>query len=139
MGLATRRPAAVGGVVLALAAAGAMLALGLEPSADTSTVVGKSTQGYEATQTLHRRFGDDAIYVSVREPVARVVLTEDLNTVLGPRGLPVRERAGRAHAARAAERSLRAAGARPSRRASCSGRGRSSTRPSRRSRTASAR
>ena len=87
-------------------------------------------------QTLHQRFGDDAIYVVVREPVARVVLTEDLNTVLGLEGCLVRQRARRAHAGR------RPAGpcgrlARRSRCASCSGRGRSSTPPSRRSPTAS--
>jgi hydrophobe/amphiphile efflux-3 (HAE3) family protein len=86
MGLASTRPAAVGGLVLALAIAGALLALRLEPSADTQTVVGTSTPGWAATERLHQRFGDDAVYIVVREPVTRVVLTEDLNTVLGLEG-----------------------------------------------------
>ncbi len=86
MGLASKRPVAVGGVVLVVAAAGALLALRLEPSAETSTVVGKSTPGWEATEALHERFGDDAIYVAVREPVPRVVLTSDLGVVLGLEG-----------------------------------------------------
>ena len=37
---------------------------------------------------LHQRFGDDAIYVLVREPVTQLVLTADLERVLGARGLP---------------------------------------------------
>lgn len=86
MGLAARRPAAVVAAVLVLAAACAVLALKLEPSADTDTLVGRSTAGYAATQQLHRQFGDDAVYVVVREPVARVVLTSDLGQVLGLEG-----------------------------------------------------
>ena len=86
MTLASNRPAAVGGLVLVLAVAGALLALRLEPSADTETVVGTSTPGWAATERLHESFGDDAVYVVVREPITRVVLTEDLNTVLGLEG-----------------------------------------------------
>ncbi len=86
MGLAARRPLAVAGTVLVLAAAGAVLSMGLEPRADTDTLVGRSTDGYTATQDLHRTFGDDAVYVAVQEPVSRVVLTEDLNSVLGLEG-----------------------------------------------------
>ncbi len=86
MGLAARRPLAVAGTVLVLAAAGAALASQLEPRADTDTLVGRSTPGYAATQDLHRTFGDDAVYVVVREPVSRVVLTEDLSGVLGLEG-----------------------------------------------------
>ena len=103
---------------------------GLEPSADTSTVVGKSTQGYaghrDAAPALRRR-RDLRL---VREPVARVVLTEDLNTVLGLEGcLSGNVPAGRTPAGGAGG-PCGAPGARPSPPASCSGRGRSSTRPS---------
>jgi len=86
MGLAARRPVAVAATVLALAAACTVLALRLEPSADTDTLVGHSTPGYSATRDLHRSFGDDAVYVVVREPVTQVVLTDDLNQVLGLEG-----------------------------------------------------
>lgn len=86
MGVAARRPLVVAATVLLLAAAGAGLALRLEPRADTETLVGRSTPGYDATQRLHERFGDDAVYVVVREPVANVVLTQDLEQVLGLEG-----------------------------------------------------
>ena len=86
MGVAARRPLVVAATVLLLAAAGAGLALRLEPRADTETLVGRSTPGYEATERLHERFGDDAVYVVVREPVANVVLTRDLDQVLGLEG-----------------------------------------------------
>ncbi|MCD6728249.1 MAG: MMPL family transporter, partial [Solirubrobacteraceae bacterium] len=86
MGLAVRRPAAVAGAVLALAAAAGLLALRLEPSTGLDTLVGRATPGHAATQTLHRRFGDDAVYVLVRESAARVALTDDLGRVLGLEG-----------------------------------------------------
>ncbi|HMS62120.1 MAG TPA: MMPL family transporter [Solirubrobacteraceae bacterium] len=86
MGVAARRPLVVAATVLLLAAAGAGLALRLEPRADTETLVGRSTPGYDATERLHERFGDDAVYVVVREPVANVVLTRDLDQVLGLEG-----------------------------------------------------
>ena len=138
MGLAARRPLAVAGTVLVLAAAGAVLAMGLQPRADTDTLVGKSTAGYAATQDLHRTFGDDAVYVVVREPVSRVVLTEDLNSVLGLEGcLSGNVPAGRTPVA---VRAVRARGSpRRSRRRWCSDPERSSTRPSGRSPTSSAR
>ncbi len=86
MGLASTRPLAVGGLVLVLAVAGALLALRLEPSAETDTIVGSSTPGWAATERLHQRFGDEAVYVVVRESITRVVLTSDLNAVLGLEG-----------------------------------------------------
>jgi len=86
MGLAARRPVAVAATVLVLAAVCAVLALRLEPSADTDTLVGHSTPGYSATRDLHKSFGDDAVYVVVREPVTQVVLTDDLSQVLGLEG-----------------------------------------------------
>ena len=86
MGAAARRPVVVGATVLTLALAGGLLALRLEPSAQTSTVVGTSTAGYAATQSLYERFGDDPVYVLVREPVTRVVLTNDLLSVLSLEG-----------------------------------------------------
>lgn len=86
MGVAARRPLVVAATVLLLAAVGAGLALGLETRADTETLVGRSTPGYAATRDLQQRFGDDAVYVVVREPVANVVLTQDLNQVLGLEG-----------------------------------------------------
>ena len=114
--------------MLALAAAGAMLALGLEPERGIRARSSASRRRrYEATQTLHRRFGDDAIVVSVREPVAHLVLTQDLNTALGLEGcLGGNVPAGREAGGGASGPARGSRG--PSRPASCSGPGRSSTR-----------
>jgi len=86
MGFAARRPVAVSLAVSVLAIFGAFFALRLEPSAETETLVGSSTQGYAATELLHQRFGDDAVYVVVREPAVRIALGEDLGRVFGLEG-----------------------------------------------------
>ncbi len=86
MGFAARRPVAVSLTVLALAIVGALFALRLEPSAETETLVGRSTPGYAATDLLHQRFGDDAVYVVVRESTVRIALGEDLGRVFGLEG-----------------------------------------------------
>src|SRR6476661_482059 len=86
MGAAARRPLVVGLVAGLLALAGGLLALRLTPTAATDTLVGKSTRSYDATQRLHQNFGDDAVYVLVRQPVTRTVLTSDLDRVLGMEG-----------------------------------------------------
>jgi hydrophobe/amphiphile efflux-3 (HAE3) family protein len=98
MGAAARRPVLVGLATGVLAVAGGALALRLEPTAGTDTLVGRGTPSYAATQRLHERFGDEAVLVLVREPVTRLVLTSDLGRLLGlegclsgrrPRGAPV--------------------------------------------------
>jgi len=86
MGFAARRPVAVSIAVLVLATVGALFALRLQPSAETETLVGRSTPGYAATELLHQRFGDDAVYVVVREPTVRIALGEDLGRVFGLEG-----------------------------------------------------
>ena len=86
MGTAARRPLVVGAVVGVLAVVGAGLALRLEPTTGTDTLVGKGTGSWQATDRLHRTFGDDAIYVLVREPVPRLVLTSDLGRIVGLEG-----------------------------------------------------
>ncbi|MBA2506832.1 MAG: MMPL family transporter, partial [Thermoleophilaceae bacterium] len=57
-----------------LAVAGAALALRLEPSADTDSLVKNS----EATDRYHQVFGDEPIIVLVQGDLQRTVLTEDL-------------------------------------------------------------
>lgn len=78
MRLSCRRPLIVGATVLVLAVAGGVLALRMQPTAETRTLVGSSTPGYQATEDLGRRFGSDAVYVFIREPVTDLVLTDDL-------------------------------------------------------------
>jgi hydrophobe/amphiphile efflux-3 (HAE3) family protein len=86
MGVAARRPLVVGLAVGLLAAAGGVLALRLEPTAATDTLVGRGTASFAATDRLHQRFGDEAVYVLVREPVTQLTLTSDILRVQGLEG-----------------------------------------------------
>ena len=83
MSTRSSRPWVVLAVVLALAVAGAFLASRLSPSAGTGTLVGSSG---DATRVAHEKFGDDAVYVLVRGDLTRMVLTEDLNRLVGIEG-----------------------------------------------------
>ena len=81
-----RRPLPVLAVVAVLAVGGAVLGLSLEPSAGTGTLVSRSSDTYKATADYHRRFGDDAVIVLVREDLAHLVLTSDIERLLGLEG-----------------------------------------------------
>ncbi|HEY1356981.1 MAG TPA: MMPL family transporter [Thermoleophilaceae bacterium] len=80
--VAARHPVAVLGVVALLALGGAALALRLEPSADTSTLVNRSSDTYQATQQFKKTFGDEAVVVLVKGDLQRTVLTSDLGRLL---------------------------------------------------------
>jgi hydrophobe/amphiphile efflux-3 (HAE3) family protein len=86
MGVAARRPLRVGVAVGLLAVAAAALALRLEPTTSTGTLVQRGSTTWQATNDLHERFGQDAVYVLVRERVPDLVLTSDLGRVLGLEG-----------------------------------------------------
>ncbi|UGS37993.1 efflux RND transporter permease subunit [Capillimicrobium parvum] len=82
-----RRPWIVLAVMLALSAGAVTLAaLTLRPSSSADTLIGRSTDTWQATERYHERFGDDAIYVLVREDLRKLLLTTDLETVLGLEG-----------------------------------------------------
>src|SRR3954453_8853631 len=80
--VAARRPLVVLGVVALLALGGAGLALRLEPSADTSTLVNRSSDTYKDTQQFKKTFGDEAVVVLVKGDLQRTVLTSDLGRLL---------------------------------------------------------
>ena len=80
-GAAARRPWATVGIVLALALGGALLSLGLKPSAGIDTFVSRSSATYQATADDRRHFGDDAVVILIREPLPDLVQTKDLATV----------------------------------------------------------
>ena len=86
MGTAARRPLVVGLAVGLLAVAGGALALRLKPTAATDTLVGRGSASFAATERLHQRFGDEAVYVLVREPVTQLTLTSDILRVQGLEG-----------------------------------------------------
>jgi hydrophobe/amphiphile efflux-3 (HAE3) family protein len=78
----TRRPLLVLALTAVLALAGAALALRLEPSTATETLVDRGSDSFEATERFKRDFGDEAVLVLVRGELARTVLTADLGRVL---------------------------------------------------------
>jgi hydrophobe/amphiphile efflux-3 (HAE3) family protein len=117
VGWAAARPGRALAVVLVLAVAGGALALWrLTPSASTGTLVGSGSSTARATEVAHARFGDDAIYVLVRGDLPRLVLTANLNALLGlegclagnvPKGATPPGGAGSACAALAREKPVR--------------------------------
>src|SRR3954465_4488548 len=86
MGTAARRPLPVGLAGGLRALAGGVLALRLQPTAATDTLVGRGSASFAATERLHQRFGDEAVYVLVREPVTQLTLTSDILRVQGLEG-----------------------------------------------------
>lgn len=84
--LAARRPVTVLAVAVSLGLAGAVLALQLVPSAGTETLVGRSSAGYQATQAYHEHFGDEAVIVLIQGPVSHLVLSQDIERLVGLEG-----------------------------------------------------
>ncbi|HKG62915.1 MAG TPA: hypothetical protein VKB28_02520, partial [Solirubrobacteraceae bacterium] len=81
-----RRPGRVVAAVAALAAVCAALALTLHPSAATDTLVNRSSDAYGATERYRERFGEQSVIVLVRGDVSNLVLTKNLNTLVGLEG-----------------------------------------------------
>ena len=76
--------------MVALAAAlglgGTALALRLHPSAAADTFVGRSSAGYKATQGYYRAFGEEPVDVMVRGSLQQLLLSSDLERLLGLEG-----------------------------------------------------
>jgi hydrophobe/amphiphile efflux-3 (HAE3) family protein len=81
-----RRPGRVLALAGLLAVLGSAAALRLEPSAATDTLVGRSSDAFAATERYRDRFGDHSILVLVRGELPNLVLTENLNRLLGLEG-----------------------------------------------------
>src|SRR3954447_7828965 len=82
-----RRPRRVLVIATVLALLGAGLALlRLEPSAATSTLAGKGSESFRATERYRERFGDHSIVVLVRGELSQLVLTENLGRLIGLEG-----------------------------------------------------
>lgn len=80
-GAAARRPILTLAVVLALALAGGVLALGLKPSAGIDTFVSSSSPSYRATIDDEHHFGDQAVIILIHESLPNLVETKDLGTL----------------------------------------------------------
>src|SRR5919206_415201 len=81
-----RRPGRVLALAALVVAAATALAVGLRASAATSTLAGHGTAEYRATEEYHRRFGDDAVVVLVRGSLPQLVLTRNIDRLLGLEG-----------------------------------------------------
>ncbi|MBN1530103.1 MAG: MMPL family transporter [Thermoleophilaceae bacterium] len=84
--LVARRPLPVLAVTLLLALGGGVLALRLDTSAATDTLVGRSSDSFKETERYRRDFGDEAVVVLVQGELTKTVLTTDLLRVLGLEG-----------------------------------------------------
>ncbi|MGH2782422.1 MAG: MMPL family transporter, partial [Thermoleophilaceae bacterium] len=82
VGVAARRPLLVLALTALLALGGAGLALRLQPSAATETLVDRGSESFQATERFERDFGDEAVLVLVRGPLVNTLLTPDLGRVL---------------------------------------------------------
>jgi hypothetical protein len=69
-----------------LALAGAALALGLSPSASTSTFVSGSSPQYRATQRYYESFGEEPVDVVVRGSLQQLLLSSDIDKLVGLEG-----------------------------------------------------
>jgi uncharacterized protein len=85
-GGAARRPRAVLSLALVLCLAGAALALSLHPTAATSSFVSPSSGSYRATQTFYKNFGEEPIEVLVKGNLRQLVLSDDIERLIGLEG-----------------------------------------------------
>jgi uncharacterized protein len=85
-GGAARRPRLVIAAAIVLGLAGAGLALRLRPTAATSTFVSGSSSQYKATQRFYESFGEEPIEVLVRGDLQQLVLSEDIDRLVGLEG-----------------------------------------------------
>ena len=85
-GGAARRPRAVLLAAILLAAGGVALALSLRPSAAASTLVSSSSSEYRQTQRYYHSFGEEPIEVLVDGNLQKLVLSSDLERLLGLEG-----------------------------------------------------
>jgi uncharacterized protein len=85
-GGAARRPVLVLVLATVLGLAGAALALGLSPSAAESTFVSSSSPEYRATQKFYENFGEEPIEVLVKGNLQQLVLSSDVDRLVGLEG-----------------------------------------------------
>lgn len=86
VGGATRRPWLTLGIAVALGIAAAALAFGLTPTSATSTFVSSSSPAYRATQSYYARFGEEPVDVVVQGNLQQLLLSSDLERLVGLEG-----------------------------------------------------
>jgi predicted RND superfamily exporter protein len=83
---AARRARVVLVVAVIAGLAATALALRLHPTAATDTFVSSSSGPYRATQAYYKNFGEEPIAVLVREDLQQLVLSSDLERLIGLEG-----------------------------------------------------
>src|SRR5207248_9977793 len=81
-----RGPRLVMAVAIALGLGGAALALRLRPPAAASTLVSSSRRDYAETRRFSARFGEEPVEVLVKGDLQQLVLSSDLERLLGLEG-----------------------------------------------------
>jgi uncharacterized protein len=85
-GRVARRPLLALALLGALGVAGAVVALGLGATASTDTLVGRSSATYEATQSFYKSFGEEPVQVLVAGDLRKLLLSGDLERLVGLEG-----------------------------------------------------
>jgi hydrophobe/amphiphile efflux-3 (HAE3) family protein len=83
---AARRPLLSVLVLGALGIGCAVAALGLRPTAATETLVGSSSATYKNTQAFYRHFGEEPVEVLVKGDLRKLVLSPDIDRLVGLEG-----------------------------------------------------
>ncbi|HEX5308410.1 MAG TPA: MMPL family transporter [Solirubrobacteraceae bacterium] len=83
---AAGRPRLTLALVGALALIGALAALSLRPTAATDTLVGRSSSTYRATQSFYSHFGEEPVEVLVKGDLRKLVLSSDIDRLVGLEG-----------------------------------------------------
>ena len=86
VGGAARRPWVTLAVAAVLGLGSAGLALGLSPSAATSTFVSSSSAQYSATQRFYESFGEEPVEVLVKGNLQQLLLSSDIDRLVGLEG-----------------------------------------------------
>jgi predicted RND superfamily exporter protein len=85
-GGATRRPRLTIAIAIVLGLGGAVFASRLHPTAATSTFVSSSSSEYKATQRFYKNFGEEPIVVLVKGSLQQLVLSSDIDRLVGLEG-----------------------------------------------------
>jgi hydrophobe/amphiphile efflux-3 (HAE3) family protein len=85
-GGAARRPRLVIAIAIVLGLGSAALALRLRPTAATDTFVSSSSASYKATQSFYKSFGEEPVEVLVKGNLQQLVLSTDIERLVGLEG-----------------------------------------------------
>ena len=83
---AARRPLLTILLLGALGVGCATAALGLRPTAATDTLVGRSSSTYKDTQRFYSKFGEEPVEVLVKGDLRKLVLSSDIDRLVGLEG-----------------------------------------------------